>query len=135
MRKINCLLIDDDADDHEFFKIALEAVPLPTNYLAALDGIRGLELLSSLEESPDFIFLDLNMPLLSGKQCLSTIRKMDGYEKIPVVMFSTSSYRGDIEECQGLGASHFLTKTPDIDELSMIINKVLSEKGLPFKLS
>jgi len=132
MPEITCLLIDDDADDREFFEIALEAVPLSTNYITAPDGIKGLELLATLNHKPEFIFLDLNMPILSGKECLTSIKLLKGYENVPVIIFSTSSYQADIEDCRTLGASHFLTKTPDIDELSVIITKLLSDKNLPF---
>lgn len=135
MQDINCFVIDDDADDREFFEIALESSNLPYKLTTAENGVKALEMLSSREDMPDFIFLDLNMPLLSGKECLAAIREMDKLENTPVIIFSTSSYHVDIDETKELGATYFLSKTADIDKLSVILGKVLSGKELPYVLS
>lgn len=135
MSEINCLLIDDDPDDRMFFGIALKKVPFPIHYLSAPDGSRGLDLLASSTHKPQYIFLDLNMPLLSGKQCLTRIRQIPGFEKVPIVIFSTSSYPGDIEECQKLGASHFFTKVHKVQTLTDTISKLISGIELPFVLN
>lgn len=135
MSEINCLLIDDDPDDRAFFEIALKKMPFPVNYLSASDGSKGLDLLTSSTHKPQYIFLDLNMPLLSGKQCLTQIRQIRGLENVPIVIFSTSSYKGDIEECQKLGASHFLTKVHSIRTLTDTISRLFSGNELPFVLN
>src|SRR5688500_16940478 len=111
MNKINCVVIDDDPDDREIFEIALEESDSPFTLTAIGSGLKALEMLSAGNTIPDYIFLDLNMPLLSGKDCLREIRNIDGLKKVPVVIFSTSSYSKDIEETKMLGANHFLSKT------------------------
>jgi CheY-like chemotaxis protein len=128
MNTTTLLLIDDDADDREFFEIALTATQLSIEFLTAENGSEAIRLLHEKDESPDIIFLDLNMPLMSGKECLSYIRSVEKHSSIPVVIFSTSSYDRDIEECEGLGATHFLTKTHDIDHLSILISKILNKE-------
>lgn len=135
MNKINCLVIDDDADDRDIFEIALEESDSPFSLTAIDSSLKALEALSAGSTVPDFIFLDLNMPLLSGKECLREIRNIDTLEHVPVVIYSTSSYIKDIEETKMLGANHFLSKTPDIRRLSEILSELFSGKDLPYELS
>ena len=135
MNKINCPVIDDDADDRDIFEIALEESDSPFSLTAIDSSLKALEALSAGSTVPDFIFLDLNMPLLSGKECLREIRNIDTLEHVPVVIYSTSSYIKDIEETKMLGANHFLSKTPDIRRLSEILSELFSGKDLPYELS
>ncbi len=135
MNKINCLVIDDDADDRDIFEIALEESDSPFSLTAIDSSLKALEALSAGNTVPDFIFLDLNMPLVSGKECLREIRSIDALEHVPVVIYSTSSYIKDIEETKMLGANHFLSKTPDIRRLSEILSELFSGKDLPYELS
>ncbi|PZX55344.1 CheY-like chemotaxis protein [Algoriphagus ratkowskyi] len=135
MLETNCLLIDDDLDDQEFFAIGLKKVPMPINYSTAKNGLEALDLLSSSSDKPHFIFLDLNMPILSGKECLPQIRQLAGYDKVPIIIFSTSSYKVDIEDCQKLGATHFFTKVHSIKTLTETITQLISGEKLPFVLN
>ncbi|WP_406568159.1 response regulator [Algoriphagus halophytocola] len=105
------------------------------NYATASNGICGLDLLTDQDEKPHYIFLDLNMPMLSGKECLSKIRKLQGYKDVPIIIFSTSSFRGDIEDCKKLGASHFFTKVTSISQLSETITKLVSGVEMPYVLN
>ncbi|TDO71154.1 response regulator receiver domain-containing protein [Flavobacterium chryseum] len=134
MDTLKILLIDDDEDDREFFKIALDATQIPMTCLTAERGTIAIDLLNGADQSPDFIFLDLNMPLMSGKECLFYLRSVPAHSEIPVVIFTTSSYSEDIEECKKLGATNFLTKTPDLDHLSTMILKILTGNAESFNL-
>lgn len=108
----SCLLIDDDEDDKEIFCIALaEANPAVTCFTAE-DGVEALEMLRDKSFVPDYIFLDLNMPLMSGKECLVEIRKQNHLDNTSVIIYSTSASERDIQETSALGASGFITKPP-----------------------
>tara|TARA_R110002020_G_scaffold222447_4_gene431247 strand:- start:2932 stop:3351 length:420 start_codon:yes stop_codon:yes gene_type:complete len=135
MTEVNILLIDDDPDDREFFEIALKRTARPINTTYACNGIKGLECLSQSACKPDYIFLDLNMPLLSGKDFLFKIRQAHEYESIPVIILSTSSHIDDIEECKRLGASHFMTKITSVEKLADFIATIISSSNLPFLLN
>ena len=135
MREVHFLLIDDDSDDREFFKIALSKLPYSISYSTALDGFSALDILSNSQNNPNFIFLDLNMPLLSGKECLTQIRQMPAHKEVPVIIFSTSSYQVDIEDCQRLGATHFFTKVHKIELLTKTLQKLISGNKQPFVLN
>jgi CheY-like chemotaxis protein len=113
-----CLLVDDDEDDKEIFAIALNEVNPAINCLVASDAIEALAMLENPSFVPDYIFLDLNMPLMSGKECLAEIKKRSHLKSTPVIIFSTSASQKDILETQALGASCFITKPPLISTLA-----------------
>jgi CheY-like chemotaxis protein len=132
---IKYFIIDDDADDREFFQIALDAAGIPYTLTEAESAVTALEMLPELRELPDYIFLDLNMPLVSGKEFLKILKESSEFSHVPVIIFSTSSYQKDIEETKSLGANHFMSKTPDIDRLSEIIIDIVIKKDMPFVIA
>lgn len=121
------LIVDDDADDREMFCEALQEV-IPDNvcYLA----IHGRTAISALVNGeidiPDLIFLDINMPVMNGWQCLSNLKENDAYKHIPVIMYSTSSYPEDIEKADRAGAVCFFTKPSNFNELKNCLALVAS---------
>ena len=113
-----CLLVDDDEDDKEIFSLALTEANPSMECLVASDGLQALSMLKDGSFIPDYIFLDLNMPLMSGKECLVEIRKQSHLIHVPVIIFSTSSSQKDIQDTKALGASCFITKPPLIATLA-----------------
>ena len=116
--KQTCLLVDDDEDDTEFFALAVSEANPHIECFFASDGVEGLNMLQDTSFIPDYIFLDLNMPLLSGKECLVEIRKRPHLMNTPVIIFSTSAAQKDIVDARNLGASSFITKPPLISKLT-----------------
>jgi len=114
-----CLLIDDDLDDQEIFSLALQQVSERFQCVMANDGYDALKHLNNeANVLPDFIFLDLNMPRMNGRECLSEIKKHEHLKNIPVIIYTTSSFQDDIIQTQKLGASAFISKPFSIEELS-----------------
>lgn len=66
---------------------------------------------------PDVIFLDLNMPLLNGRKCLAVLKKTLFLQHIPIIIYSTTSNKKEIQEITEQGASYFLIKKPSFKEL------------------
>jgi CheY-like chemotaxis protein len=69
----NILQIDDDCDDCELFMEALEEIS-SAQYTAIYDPVEALRKLMESEITPDVIFLDLNMPIMSGIEFLTEIK-------------------------------------------------------------
>ncbi|MES2380039.1 MAG: response regulator [Bacteroidota bacterium] len=120
-------LADDDADDRMFFEDALQKVSIPAQLTTANDG---LELMNNLESvippPPDVIFLDLNMPLKNGLQCLEEIRSTAILKSIPVVIFSTTASDEEVSKTYQHGANHYICKPRSFGLLVKAIETVLT---------
>jgi CheY-like chemotaxis protein len=130
------LLIDDDADDLEIFAIALRDTNIPCHFVTAGNGLEALDLFRNDDDFlPEFVFIDLNMPFMNGKQLLAEIKSSKKLQNIPAIIYTTSSYPNDIEETAALGAAHYLVKPSNIDSLSKILMKIFSKQPLPYFLN
>jgi CheY-like chemotaxis protein len=78
------------------------------------------------EELPSIIFLDLNMPRKTGKECLAEIRKNPRFKSIPVIIYSTSSHKRDIQETHSCGANLYMPKPNSFTGLVDVVTKVFS---------
>jgi CheY-like chemotaxis protein len=119
------LLIDDDADDQLIFREIVEEISPDIECIAALDGQQGLDKLAGPDPAPAMIFLDLNMPCISGWECLDRIKKDPKTSHIPVLIMTTSDNYADKKRALELGARAFLTKTADLTALRQLIRKML----------
>ena len=81
------LLIDDDEDEQFFFSEALKELNIPAKFCAASSPEEGIELMKFL--LPDMVFIDINMPLLNGFECVKLIKHDETINKIPIVLYST----------------------------------------------
>lgn len=86
------LIIDDDHDDQALFCEAVGAIDTAISCETADDGVAGLRLLlMNAEQVPDIIFLDINMPMMDGRETLKAIRNHPKLAQLPVIIYSTSS--------------------------------------------
>jgi len=122
----NIFLIDDDMDDIELFRDALEEVAPSISFQYSNDGSEAVRNLSEQQDAlPDLIFLDISMPTVSGLQCLASFKKDQQLKNIPVIMYTTSSQEREIRAAQELGASGFVTKPNDFKMLKRILTVIL----------
>ncbi len=120
-------IVDDDTDDQEIFVAAVNEIDESIKCIAVDNCEDALQMLKkNRTELPDFIFLDLNMPRINGRQCLIELRKEEHLKHVPVIIYSTSSLKKDIEETSQLGADMFLTKPSKFDDLCKALNNVIS---------
>ncbi len=129
MNEIKILLADDDADDRDFFKEAITEANIEADITMMSDGEQLSEYLSATKDQslPDVIFLDINMPKKNGKECLKEIRSNTEFNHIPVIMFSTSSHKKDIEETFNNGADFYIIKSSFFDNEVFILKQLFSE--------
>jgi CheY-like chemotaxis protein len=125
-------LIDDDPDDQEIFLLTLEKVNMPIDCVVVKDGIEALRKLKDGAFTPDCIMLDLNMPIIDGRQCLSEIKKIERLNAIPVYIYSTSSESTLKKELKQQGATGYIEKPSSISDLGEIMKKLYAdvEKGI-----
>jgi CheY-like chemotaxis protein len=123
-----CFLIDDDIDDQEIFIMALKDIGKAIQCVTANDGKEALKkLVNNTGFVPDYIFMDLNMPGMSGKQCLTAIRKIDHLSRVPVIIYSTSSDQRDILETRQLGANDYVIKQAGLTALKSTLQQVFQK--------
>lgn len=127
IQPISVLLADDDEDDRLIFQDALREIKFKTEVRTVSDGMALMEHLNEPEVNlPQVIFLDLNMPLKSGMDCLHEIKSSDRFENIAVAIYSTSASEEDIEETFVRGANVYIRKPDDFNELKRILEKVIT---------
>lgn len=103
------LIVDDDLDDCLLVEEAWKETGLPVASQCTHNGQSLLQTLSS-QNHPALILLDLNMPVMNGKEALQALKANQGTQGIPVVVLSTSQREEDIREVYELGASGFIHK-------------------------
>ncbi len=123
------LIVDDDADDRELFIESAKQVDENIICIAATDGQQALQILKNEENKlPDYIFLDLRMPRLSGRKCLQEIKNNTRLLHIPIIVYTTSREVEDATELKKMGAAHFISKPVNPDEIYYLISAVIEEK-------
>ncbi|MDR7127841.1 CheY-like chemotaxis protein [Algoriphagus sp. 4150] len=127
MKNINILLADDDDDDRLFFGEALEQLELNISLNWVVNGVDLINYLKQPDtQLPELLFLDLNMPLKGGIECLIEIRKTNYLRNLSVAIYSTSSAEKDIEECLIHGANIYIKKPSDFNVLKSILHKAIT---------
>lgn len=130
-----CFLIDDDEDDREIFAMALKKANADFVCTTAKNGRDALEIVANSDFVPNYIFVDLNMPLVSGRECLAALKKVKRFSKVPIIVYTTSSHNKDIDDTRSLGANHYIIKPTSIGGLSRLLEDVFNKPELPFLLS
>jgi CheY-like chemotaxis protein len=125
------LFIDDDPEDTELFCEAISYLN-DSDFIAGKEMIECLtinrgcnivDLLTGLKELPRYIFLDINMPVMGGKECLKLLKQHEGFEKIPVIMLSTSFGESHVDEFRALGAHDCIQKPAGFNALVKMLSK------------
>jgi len=123
---IKVYLTDDDKDDRLFFEEALNALEIKCECTLFKNGKELYEdLINEDRPIPDLIFLDLNMPVMGGFDCLKKIRKIHDMNQVVVAIYSTSSSQEDVDKTFLLGANIYIKKPETFRDLKMVLNKVL----------
>lgn len=122
MKKV-VLLIDDDLEEHDIFRLALNEFNADIDFISATSGKYALRLLK--DASPDWIFLDINMPGMNGIDTLAEIKKLETVKDIPVFMFSTSDGYAHGAIALQLGAKKYIRKPNQLNDLQRIFHDLL----------
>ena len=124
---LHVLLADDDEDDRNFFKEALQEIKVKTVVTLVNDGLQLMNYLTQpLNKLPNVIFLDLNMPVKNGLECLREIRRDKRLRDLAVAIYSTSSSDENIEEAFVQGANIYIKKPSDFSMLKGVLEQVIN---------
>ncbi|HXH29287.1 MAG TPA: HAMP domain-containing protein [Bacteriovoracaceae bacterium] len=118
------LVIDDDMRNIFAITVILERNGMEVIY--ADNGITGI---AKLKENPDvdMILMDVMMPEMGGIEATQEIRKMDEFLSLPIITLTAKAMKGDREKCIEAGATDYITKPVDTDNLLSLMHKWMNE--------
>ena len=116
------LLIDDDKDDQLLFTEAVRLISPGIQCDQACNGEEGLRKLRSYVSLPRLVFLDINMPIMDGRETLKQIRKSPALKTLNVIIYSTSNNAVEKQNFLNDGVS-FITKPNSFEQLVDVISK------------
>jgi CheY-like chemotaxis protein len=121
------LYADDDIDDIEFVKESFLKDAKDIELVSFTSATELLEYIHSGQsrELPCLIIFDINMPRLNGKEALRLLRNINGYEDVPVVLFTTSTSPLDERFAERSGAG-FIPKPLNSEQLDHVVQKFLT---------
>lgn len=119
------LVVDDDVRNIYSLTKALEALKM--NIITAIDGT---EAITALEKHPeiDVVLLDMMMPNMDGYETASIIRQNPKLKNLPVIAVTAKAMTGDREKCINAGASDYITKPVDVDQLLSLLRVWLYDR-------
>jgi CheY-like chemotaxis protein len=118
------IVADDDSDDRLFLEDVLYELAPAKSVTSVKDGQELLSLF--MHFIPDILFLDLEMPLKNGLECLKEIRNNPATKELPIVVFSSTNREYNIDVAYEMGAHLFLSKPSSYDDLKLAIQTILS---------
>ncbi len=126
---LNILHIEDNEGDIILTEQAFKLIDTKTKIEFVKNGAEGMDYLKKRGDyksssTPDLILLDINMPLMDGKEVLINIKNDQELRKIPVIMLTTSASEKDIEFCYDNGANAYIPKAIDFSEFMVSIEKI-----------
>jgi HAMP domain-containing protein/CheY-like chemotaxis protein/signal transduction histidine kinase len=108
------VIVDDDVRNVFALTSVLEAHGMEVLY--AENGREGIELLGRTEEV-DLILMDIMMPELDGYETTRAIRAEEAFKQLPIICLTAKAMKGDREKAIAAGASDYITKPVDTDQL------------------
>lgn len=121
------VMVDDDADDQDFFRSACSVVDPSLEVTCYQDSEKALEKIPTLHKLPDLIFLDLNMPRFNGVEFLEKLKKSPVMRRVPVVIYSTFCDLKVRQVCTMLGAIAVIQKPDNFNMLCQTLLAILKK--------
>jgi CheY-like chemotaxis protein len=118
------VLADDDSDDIDIFKDSLNEVHSDIRLESVSNGKQLMELISHF--LPDLLFIDLDMPVKNGLECLVEIRSNPKMESLPVIVFSSTTRPANIQTAYEMGAHLFLIKSSSYEDYKSALKAILT---------
>lgn len=127
------VIIDDDLDDVEFLKESIQVIHPSTLCVAFSNPWDAVQKISSKEFpfSPDYIFIDFNMPMMNGGECLKELRGVKRLSQTKFVLNSTSMPDMLADALRKEGADVTFQKPYRVESYEQILCEILNFKSSP----
>lgn len=124
----NILLVEDNPGDSYLLQECFDLTGAQVNLIVAKDGRQACDILFPPNKKKlvelDMVLLDLNLPVVNGKELLRRIRSCPALESMPVAILSSSGNQDDIRYCRQLGVFSYYIKPDEIEELMLIVKNI-----------
>ena len=132
--KPKILLVEDNRDDEDLARLAIEFSGVSCEVQVARDGAEALVMLigstpgqfKDLDSPPRLVILDLKMPKVSGIEVLKRMRSHPRTKNVPVVVLTSSTERRDLAAAYASGANSYIRKPIDLDDFNRIMSGICS---------
>jgi CheY-like chemotaxis protein len=126
----NCvLIIDHDRDFPQSFLEEVKKVDESATVQSAENGYLALQLLKLLTKKiPDFIFVDVKMPIMDGHEIVHEIRRMKEFSTIPIIMYGTLPDGDEKTQALRAGANYYYQKPTSASKLHQMIKEVFKNQ-------
>ena len=108
------LIVDDDVRNVFALTSALEGLGMEVMF--AENGREGIEVLRAHPDI-DLVLMDIMMPEMDGYEAMRAIRGMEQYARLPIIALTAKAMKGDREQSIAAGASDYITKPVDVEQL------------------
>lgn len=128
MEQRKILWVDDDPDDLELMRTVLKGSEYDFHVKEASNGKEAIEYLEKAKKNgtlPCLIILDMNMPVMDGREALRKIKEDEQLKKVPIVVFTTSQSTMDRLYCQRYH-TEMVTKPFTFDSLRSVVERLIS---------
>jgi len=127
MEAIEVLLVEDNPADVLLVRVALSQLSLPLKLSVAKDGEQALKMLNSADFHPQLVILDLNMPRVDGQTVLQEYQP----SQIPVVIFSSSQNKAEVQRALSLGAREYVQKPLGFEPYAEAVRGIINRWAAP----
>lgn len=129
MRTIRILLVEDNPGDIRLTQEALRSGKILYDLQVVKDGRQAMDFLykqSPYETAftPDLVLLDLNLPIVNGREVLAEVKSDPNLKQIPVIILTTSSDERDVSDTYAHDANCYITKPFDFDQFINVIKLI-----------
>jgi CheY-like chemotaxis protein len=127
MNSINILLVEDNEGDILLTTEALEEFKIVNQLTIKRDGQAAIDFFKTMEgveNIPDLVLLDINLPKMSGQEVLMYIKTSEKYKQIPVIMLTTSSSEKDILASYRNHVNCYITKPIEVLDFMKAIAQI-----------
>ena len=111
-------IVDDDMRNIDALTSLLERHKM--NVMYAESGGEGIEVLKKTPDI-DVVLMDVMMPEMDGYEAMRLIRSMEEYKNLPMIALTAKAMKGDREKCMEAGASDYITKPIDAQQLVSLL--------------
>jgi len=123
---VRILVVEDNPNDQELLHHQLRKTPLGDHILFFTDPSKALALLrdpgsAALRAGLVALFLDVNLPGMSGIELLRRVRQIDGMDQVPVIVMTTNPHPDTLAACKELNVAYFAEKPVTLSHFSKVL--------------